>query len=293
MAITIDIPNTLKEISFDEYRERIGQQHALTDPDSIMATAPLLKALAADKFLLVRHINEHLSDPASSDRNNNYSALSFIIGRGNGFTVRANLWPRHSSYTADNLSTKVSHNFDIPHNHNFELLTVGFAGVGYETIIHEVDETRIVGFPGEKVDLRFLEQTTLPEGKVMFYRRFKDVHIQLPPKELSISLNLLVRDDAGVSGSQYTFDFEKKTIIGELSGRVSDHNMMFEFAKHLGDENTGNHLIAIAEKHDNPLARLAAFDAAAQLIESSKVWRVALADKDAKIRRKAAEQLSA
>lgn len=292
MAITLDITSPVNEISFDEYKEAVEQQHELTDPNSIMATAPLLKALAADKFLLVRHINEHLSDTVTSDRYNNYSALSFIIGRGNGFIVRANLWPRHSSYNTDNLSTKVSHNFDIPHNHNFELLTVGFAGAGYETIIHEVDETKIVGFPGEKVDLRFLEQTTLPEGKVMFYRRFKDVHIQLPPKELSISLNLLVQDNTGVSGSQYTFNFENKEIIGELSGRVSDHNMMFEFAKHLGDENTGNHLIAIAEKHDNPLARYAAFDAAAQLIESNTVWRVALAGKDAKIRWRATEQLS-
>jgi hypothetical protein len=73
-------------------------------------------------------------------------------------------------------------------------MTVGFFGPGYETTIYEYDSSKVTGFVGESVDLRFLETTQLPPGKVMLYRPHADVHAQYPPSELSISLNLMVRD---------------------------------------------------------------------------------------------------
>ena len=49
----------------------------------------------------------------------------------------------------------------------------------------------VVGFPGEEVNLRFIEKSRLDQGKVMLYRAHQDVHLQLPADAMSVSLNIL------------------------------------------------------------------------------------------------------
>lgn len=187
----------------------------------------------------------------------------------------------------------MTYTYDIPHNHNFDLLTVGYYGSGYETEIYELNDEKVVGYPGEDVELAFLERTKLPKGKAMFYRSFKDVHVQLPPTELSVSLNLLFRDEKINGRDQYSFNVEKKKIIGSLSGGKSDQQVMFEFARLLGDANTGEVALQVAQAHGDPQIRLAAYTCAASLLDKETVWKSALHDTFNSVRVVAKENLAA
>jgi len=47
------------------------------------------------------------------------------------------------------------------------------------------------GRMGEALKLRFVERSSLSAGKVQLYRARRDIHRQLPPEQLSISLNIM------------------------------------------------------------------------------------------------------
>ena len=105
----------------------------------------------------------------------------------------------------------------MPHDHNFSFLTVGYLGPGYWSDYYEYDYGEVVGFPGEEVDLRFVEKARLEQGKVMLYRAHKDVHLQLPADEMSVSLNIVETSHSSVFRDQYRFDVENRTIAGIMT----------------------------------------------------------------------------
>jgi putative DNA methylase len=53
--------------------------------------------------------------------------------------------------------------------------------------------------------LRFVERSVLSPGKLMLYRRHVDVHSQLPPERLSVSINVMRLDPAQAWFDQYGF----------------------------------------------------------------------------------------
>jgi hypothetical protein len=139
------------------------------------------------------------------------------------------------------------------HDHNFDFYTCGCFGPGYSTDIYEYDPDSVVGLPGEPVKLTFLERTSLPEGKVMFYRASRDVHVQLPPPSLSVSFNLILSPPAK---PRRQFDFCLAT--GRIKGQVDAanwHKALFEAAALAGDENTLEMLVSISETHPSSTVR--------------------------------------
>jgi hypothetical protein len=60
--------------------------------------------------------------------------------------------------------------------------------------------------------LRIIERSALSPGKLMLYRAHLDVHSQLPPEAMSVSLNVMGIDAAQGWHDQYGFDLEKGTI---------------------------------------------------------------------------------
>lgn len=65
-----------------------------------------------------------------------------------------------------------------------------------------VERDTVSGWQGETVGLRFIERSTLSPGKLMLYRAHLDVHSQLAPEAMSVSLNVMGIDAAqGVARS--------------------------------------------------------------------------------------------
>ena len=152
-------------------------------------------------------------------------------------------------------------------------MTVGYHGSGYRTEIYEYEYDKIGGFPGESINLKFLEDTRLEKGKVMFYRKSRDLHIQHPPESLSISLNLMTRDIGKGLRQQYEFDTKNRKIANYVSGDISLRCALIEMAAELASDNALDVLQQLARNHICQRTRMTAFSG---LLKSSKIDRNAL-----------------
>ena len=148
--------------------------------------------------------------------------------------------------------------YDVPHDHSFPFLTIGYFGPGYETTIYEYDPKSVTGKIGEKVDLRFLETTTLPTGKMMLYRMSRDIDSQNYPTSLSISLYLLLAPPETNQREQFLFDLESSRIAQYARNSASTRLTMCRIARHIGDARTASLLDELSRKHGSPRVRLAA-----------------------------------
>jgi hypothetical protein len=204
------------------------------DEESFVAFGPLLKQLANNRSFLADIALAELKDRCGrQSAGNNYSSQVIMLHRASEkYYIRANFWPspRDSIFKASGNSPFF---YDVPHDHNFSFLTVGYLGPGYWSDYYEYDYGEVVGYPGEKVDLRFIEKSRLEPGKVMLYRAHKDVHNQLPADELSISLNIMESSPGLPFLSQYRFDVETCTIAGILS-KTATESLLAIAANHGG-----------------------------------------------------------
>ena len=89
----------------------------------------------------------------------------------------------------------------------------------------------MVGVPGEKVDLRFIEKSRLEQGKVMLYRAHRDVHNQLPADDLSVSINIMEASNRLPFLDQYQFDV-KKCEVARILTRTSTEALLALAANH-------------------------------------------------------------
>jgi hypothetical protein len=259
MAITVE-EKANAAISLNEYLEYVGKYVDAEDQESVLASAPKLHALSLNKALLVDSMNRNLESLSKPNRTNIfYSSHSFILGTNRNLVVRANIWPRIAKY--ERLEHRAKHvkkvyAYDYPHDHNFDFVTVGWFGPGYVTDIYEYDRSSVVGFPGERVPLTFLERTALSEGKTMLFRKGADLHVQYPPESISVSLNLLVRSKQTAVQDQFIFDVENERIAGYVTGSdMSRIVLTMKFASLIGNSETTSILTDFARTSNVPRVR--------------------------------------
>lgn len=204
------------------------------DEDSFAAAGPLLRRLANNRRFLADVATVELKERCTRQGlENRYSSQVIMLHRASEkYFIRANFWPseRDSVFKTSGASPFFYH---IPHDHNFSFLTVGYLGPGYWSEYYEFDDEGVVGFPGEEVDLRFVEKSRLEPGKVMLYRAHRDVHNQLPADELSVSINIMEASPRLPFLNQYRFDVKNCTIAGLLN-RTSSEALLALAATHGG-----------------------------------------------------------
>lgn len=279
MAITIP-GHSERVVTIEEYLDYVSTQVDLLDLDSVADSAPLLRGLAQDRELVVRRINEQVL--GLFRHNAAASAQVVFLGEGDGFYVRANIWPS----TADIASGRIyqdQFSYHLFHDHNYHFMTVGYSGPGYLTDIYEYDHDRLTGEIGEKVDFRHLESVHFTAGMVMLYRRSRDAHIQYPPDDLSISLNLMIASPGDRLRDQYFFDIETRTLAEHSQQMEGSHRVsIIELAGHAGNEDTCEALQDLAARHPCRRSRLSSFQSLERLLpgESERLWRLAARDRE-------------
>lgn len=264
-------------MSAEEYVEHVRRMD-LSDWEALAASAPMLRALANDRTLVVQHINQEIEKSFRSS----YlpSAQTIFLGGGANFYVRAAIWPSSAAISSGHLyQDKFA--YHIAHDHNFSFFTVNYLGPGYETEIYEYDYEKVEGYVGESVQLRFLEKVKFGPGTVMAYRACRDVHIQYPPEELSVTLNLMISLPEIAARDQYYFDTARKVILDcapdtDASKSVS----LMKMAGYLGDANTRDLLTGLTKQHPNRRARLQAYDALSmqEPKRAGEIWAAACND---------------
>jgi hypothetical protein len=292
MALTIPC-DTARVVALDEFIDYVHDSVDLRDQDSVAAAAPMFRGLANDRELVVRQINRQVKTQFRSQAV--ASAQVIYLGEGRDFYVRANVWPSNADI-ASGCVYQDQFSYHQAHDHNYNFMTAGYHGPGYVTEIHEYDHHKLQGFAGEKVEFRFLERTLFGPGKVMLYRASRDVHIQYPPDDLSVTLNFMISTPEVRVRDQYFFDLERGTLLdypAELDGsrRVS----VLKMAAHVGNGDTRQLLADLALSHPCRRTRLAAWEAQAQMNpdEAAQIWEGACRDREALVAQAAGERLKA
>jgi hypothetical protein len=232
------------------------------DEDNFASWGVQLKKLANDRDFLADMMIAELKQRCDGQvRDNQYSAQVVMLhGRSSKFSMRANFWPSLKDSVVRHSGTDPFF-YGVPHDHNFSFLTVGYLGPGYWSDYYEYHYDEVVGYPGEAVDLRFIEKARLDEGKVMLYRAHKDIHLQLPADAMSVSLNIMEVSHSAAFRDQYRFDLESATIDGIMT-RTSLEPML-ALAAHFGGGEGEDLLASFAASHPSDRIRWCAMRARA------------------------------
>jgi hypothetical protein len=260
MAITLSAPATDGAISLDEYMEFVNRELDPDDESSICSDASVkqFSLLLNNRSLVASALNAELRRmprPLSSD----YTATHLILAQSESFAVRANFWTPPQIDPEAFLFANYFNRYRQPHNHRFGFLTGGYSGSGYETAIYEYDAIESDALPGDRARLTLLEHTSLPKGKVMFYRAIRDAHFQKVPQEASVSLNLLAVTKRGLERPTLSFDFERSVVTDSDILGPSSRDSIFRLAEHVGDERVADTLESISQTHPHPIMRANAF----------------------------------
>jgi hypothetical protein len=267
------------------------------DEDSLQHAALQLRRLGNDRSFLGDLLIGELAAHHREDSGENSYGPQVIMLRppGDGdFFIRANIWPSQEEH-AMRASGGGSFVYALPHDHNFSFLTLGYFGPGYWSNYYEFDYEDVTGWRGEPVALRFIEKSRLEEGKIQLYRAHLDVHEQLVPDALSVSLNIMHSSPAQAWFDQYSFDLQ-----GGRVGRIvsnGSNEAFLRIAVGLGSEEAKDLAARFATGHPSDSMRLAAWSALASIesdpAQRDRVWRTAegagsrLVSQEARLQREA------
>lgn len=256
MTITIGANDT-SSISLDAFVEHLEHDVHLADVDGLIAAAPAFRQLLNNRRLLTEYIERELVEWRDRTRSQDYIGATLIMVERPLFTIRANIWLTPDPDKPAPKPTDPGFGYLIPHDHNFAFLTGGFHGPGYVTNLFEYDYERVAGVEGAPVELRPCGRDDLPLGKIVLYRPSRDVHYQEHPRELSISLNVMVAGPY-VERVQYLFDLETSTVRAAIDPPGTRNATVCELAAALGDAHTATLLGDVASAELNPKIRVAA-----------------------------------
>lgn len=216
MAFTWDL-ETDESISLDELIIHLDAQGGRILEDDLDATALMLRKLHNNRTFLSETLLRQLADPAAFNAMNPYTPQVFMLHRTEHYFIRAAVWTPSAGRNGEEIFF-----YEDPHDHNFALLTLGYEGSGYQTVLFEYDHQSVVGDVGEAVDVRFLERTRLSHGRVMLYRDSKDIHVQFPSEDFSVSINVVVPKMQ--MNRQYSFEMD---LAPDNTRAVIRENLMF------------------------------------------------------------------
>ncbi len=247
------------------------------EEESLLHAAGWLRRLGNNRNFLGDLLLEQLKQGVNSGQDvSGYGPqVVMLSGLGREYYMRANFWPGHSDHMF-RASGASAFSYELPHDHNFDFLTVGYFGPGYSSDYYEYDYDKVAGAIGEKAGLRFVERSTLDPGKLMHYRAHRDVHSQLPPESLSVSLNIMHAGGAQGWLDQYKFDVEKDEISGVIGAGGSE--VFLRVAVGLDCPEAHDLAHSFARSHPSDRMRLAALEAQAGVVDADErdsLWRCA------------------
>lgn len=249
------------------------------DPASQAAAAHWLRRLANNRTFLGDLLVDRLAGRGGDEIASGYGPQAIVLSRprdnrANAAFLRAAIWPSPRDHVFQT-SGAGSFVYGAPHDHNFDFLTVGYCGPGYASDYFEYDYEAVAGYPGEDAGLRFVERSVLSPGKLMLYRRHVDVHSQLPPESLSVSINVMRLDPAQGWFDQYGFDLAAGTVARWLNPLASEAFLRVAVAS--GADSALDYAEWVGTGHPSDRMRLASFEARAQMLDdpvaADALWR--------------------
>ena len=101
----------------------------------------------------------------------------------------------------------------------------------------------------------------------------RDVHVQYPPAEMSITLNLLVSPLEARMREQYYFDLGSQTVSGYPDeSDTSKRQSFFDIASRIGNADTRQLFDDLSRLHPSPRTRLNATEAVERMDPQAPAW---------------------
>jgi hypothetical protein len=260
MARLID-PGDGDAIGLDDLVDLLAAEPVdVRDEDAFASLGPALARLGRNRTFLGELALAELRQRCRGQVDGNaYGAQVLLLRPPDGrFVLRANFWPAEQD-RALRAGGRGAFFYDLPHDHNFPFLTVGYHGPGYWSDDYRYDVTAIDGVAGEAAGLRHVGRSRLDPGKVLLYRMRDDVHVQLPPDAFSVSLNILGYDAAQPWLDQYRFDIRGNTIAQVLTSTPAEALVTLAVGADLPD--ALDLAEAFAARHPCERMRITALDA--------------------------------
>ncbi len=253
-------------IGLDECAEALATRgFDPADEESLAEAALWLRRLGNNPDFLGDMILAELARRHHDDSfDNAYGPQVLMLARpatGNCF-LRANIWPSRDEpmMRASGADAFV---YGMPHDHNFNFLTLGYFGPGYWSDYYTYDYGSVAGAADEAVALCFTGRERLEQGAIKLYRAHVDVHAQLPADALSVSLNVMHTSGAQGWLDQYRVDLERGKIGAILSHGASE--AFIRIAVGLGGTEAQDLAHRFAAHHPSCRMRLHALDALASV----------------------------
>ncbi len=267
MAQTLEISDEAS-ISLEEFIAYTADFPSLQDEQHLREIAPMFRKLLNNHSFVSERINDELRSWRDFQRNNVYTGQVILLACTPTYYLRANIWAPPIDYGDPQLNDDGVFSYGQPHDHNFSFLTGGYLGSGYATTIYEWENMR--ARHGEQTaDIHFLEETTLPRGKMMIYRRFLDIHSQGYAPDFSLSLNVLPHFAS--EERQYFLDLEKRRVLRTGRDGSGTRDTICDLARHLSDPETVSLLHDIAATHRDGELRRSAIEALTTLDAAAAV----------------------
>lgn len=242
------------------------------DEESLLHAAGWLRRLGNDRAFVGDLLVRELASDMRGGEGNSYGPQVIMLAPpgSRDFFIRANIWPSPQEHMM-RASGAASFVYGLPHDHNFDFLTLGYFGPGYWSDYYEYDFEAVAGWRGEPVDLRFAERSRLEQGRILHYRAHRDVHAQHPADALSVSINILHASGAQGWLDQYRFDLREARVGGILSNGSSE--AFLRIAVGLGGEEALDLAERFAATHPSERMRLHAWGALASVAaDADAVW---------------------
>lgn len=269
MAEIFDFEDDLTpSLGLADYISYVSENVDVSDVESIKLSSQQLYSLSKNKEVLNPILLSPLKEMTGEVQANNvYTDASFILGGDpkRKFFIRANVWKRPVSRGGSTIYENRLYSYFYPHDHNFDFLTVGYLGPGYRSLLYTYDKHQPYGVSGEEVDIKFIGDVILSKHRVMFYEKSVDVHSQIPPEDLSISINLMVPSEYQIHNRQYEFDIEKGRIKNLVRGFATYRKSVLDIAGQIGDPNMVEPLIEIIRSTQCVVTKSAAISALAKI----------------------------
>lgn len=248
-------------ISLQRFVEWIEANIDFRNPESLRSAAQPLRALSLNPhFLGDWMLQAHQQQGDQFQAGNFYNYQSLVLRVTPDYLLRANFWQPERAHSKLSNHERLAFGYGIPHNHNFHLLTVGYYGSGYLTDHWHWDDPWSDRAIGEAVDLRYVARERLATGDAMLYRAFEDVHSQIAPESLSVSLNLMTHTRRDTV-PQYMFCEEARTVVGLVGSPLDARLHLAEIARALLPDLAEQHLREVAASDPSTRMRRLAKDA--------------------------------
>lgn len=243
--------NCTESITLREFAD-VAKQTDVSTAEGLLSLGETFTKLGNNREFLSNFFAQFIKNQALNDPLATLLSQSVVLLRTSEFYLRANFWlPKEGISNGE----AVLFAYDQPHDHNFDLLSLAYCGDGYISHGYTYDYDSTVGYVGERVALQPLGPHKHECGDVLMYECNKDIHIQKPPADPSITLNVIPLANQNGLRDQYFFDIDHvDSTFGILRRHAPNiqerRRFLFDIAKYVANDEITGLFADFARKHE-------------------------------------------